>query len=95
VLAALELREQVGPMLPGPTIAATAFRCAMVFTFPARIRHTQPMRAAERNEDGVTAARLAAALTAFEPGDEALGVSELARRLRSPSPVFTGWSATS
>jgi IclR family acetate operon transcriptional repressor len=38
------------------------------------------MRAAERNEDGLTATRLAALLTAFEPGDEALGVSELARR---------------
>jgi IclR family acetate operon transcriptional repressor len=31
-------------------------------------------------EDGVTASRLAALLGAFEPGDGALGVSELARR---------------
>jgi DNA-binding IclR family transcriptional regulator len=38
------------------------------------------MRAAERNDDGMTATRLAALLTAFEPGDNALGVSELARR---------------
>ncbi|MCU1679444.1 MAG: IclR family transcriptional regulator [Amycolatopsis sp.] len=38
------------------------------------------MRAAERNDDGMTATRLVALLTAFEPGDNALGVSELARR---------------
>lgn len=38
------------------------------------------MRAVERNEDGVTALRLVALLSAFEPGDAALGVSELARR---------------
>jgi IclR family acetate operon transcriptional repressor len=38
------------------------------------------MPAAERNEDGLTAARLTKLLSAFEPGDEALGVSELTRR---------------
>jgi IclR family acetate operon transcriptional repressor len=38
------------------------------------------MCAAERNEDGLTAIRLTALLTAFEPGDDVLGISELARR---------------
>ncbi|NIJ12269.1 DNA-binding IclR family transcriptional regulator [Saccharomonospora amisosensis] len=35
---------------------------------------------ADRNEAASTAARLTALLTAFRPGDEALGVSELSRR---------------
>ncbi|MPY97988.1 MAG: helix-turn-helix domain-containing protein [Actinophytocola sp.] len=55
------------------------------------------MRTAERNNDGssgdpgrapsadaATAARLAALLAAFRPGDDALGVSELARRTALP-----------
>ncbi|WP_158885794.1 IclR family transcriptional regulator [Amycolatopsis anabasis] len=42
------------------------------------------MCAAERNDDGATAARLTALLTAFRPGDDALGVSELARRTTLP-----------
>lgn len=55
------------------------------------------MRTAERNNDGssgdpgsatsndaATAARLAALLAAFRPGDDALGVSELARRTSLP-----------
>lgn len=52
----------------------------MALTVLARVGHNQPMSAAERNDDGATAMRLAALLTAFEPGDGALGVSELARR---------------
>ncbi|MGC7099743.1 IclR family transcriptional regulator [Amycolatopsis lurida] len=39
---------------------------------------------AERNDEGATAARLALLLTAFRPGDTALGVSELARRTGLP-----------
>ena len=46
--------------------------------------HTQLMCAAERNDDGATAARLTAVLTAFRPGDDALGISELARRTTLP-----------
>ncbi|HET6500922.1 MAG TPA: IclR family transcriptional regulator [Amycolatopsis sp.] len=45
------------------------------------------MRAVERNVDegaGLTAARLTALLTAFHAGDDALGVSELARRTGVP-----------
>lgn len=42
------------------------------------------MCAAERNDDVSTAARISALLTAFRPGDEALGVSELARRTALP-----------
>ncbi|MFB9727702.1 IclR family transcriptional regulator [Haloechinothrix salitolerans] len=47
------------------------------------------MRTAERNHDvssgdAATAARLAALLAAFRPGDDALGVSELARRTGLP-----------
>ncbi|WP_026361502.1 IclR family transcriptional regulator [Amycolatopsis nigrescens] len=42
------------------------------------------MCAADRNDDGLTANRLTALLTAFEPGDDALGVSELARRTALP-----------
>ncbi|MEU6641570.1 IclR family transcriptional regulator [Saccharomonospora sp. NPDC046836] len=39
---------------------------------------------AHRNDDASTAARLTALLTAFRPGDDALGVSELARRTELP-----------
>ncbi|MFC4003475.1 IclR family transcriptional regulator [Prauserella oleivorans] len=39
---------------------------------------------AHRNDDASTAARLTALLTAFRPGDEALGVSQLARRTGLP-----------
>jgi IclR family acetate operon transcriptional repressor len=53
-------------------------------TVLAAVRHTQPMCAAERNDDGATAARLTALLTAFRPGDDALGISELARRTTLP-----------
>jgi len=42
------------------------------------------MCAAQRDESGVTAARLSALLTAFRPGDDVLGVSELARRTGMP-----------
>jgi IclR family transcriptional regulator, acetate operon repressor len=42
------------------------------------------MCAAQRDDDGVTAARLASLLSAFRPGDDALGVSELARRTGVP-----------
>jgi DNA-binding IclR family transcriptional regulator len=46
--------------------------------------HTQPVRTTERNDgergDGLVAARIAAVLSAFRPGDGTLGVSELARR---------------
>ncbi|SFB57534.1 transcriptional regulator, IclR family [Amycolatopsis marina] len=42
------------------------------------------MCAAERNDDVSTAARISALLTAFRPGDDALGVSELARRTALP-----------
>lgn len=45
--------------------------------------HTQHMRTTGRNDqpaDGLVAARIAALLDAFRPGDDVLGVSELARR---------------
>ncbi|MGH3451745.1 MAG: IclR family transcriptional regulator [Haloechinothrix sp.] len=38
----------------------------------------------QRNDDPSTAARIVALLTAFQPGDDALGVSELARRTTLP-----------
>ncbi|KAA9151323.1 IclR family transcriptional regulator [Amycolatopsis acidicola] len=42
------------------------------------------MCAAQRDDDGMTAARISALLSAFAPGDDALGVSELARRTGIP-----------
>ncbi|QWF85558.1 IclR family transcriptional regulator [Amycolatopsis sp. CA-230715] len=39
---------------------------------------------AQRNDDGQLTARVAALLTAFSPGDDSLGISELARRSGIP-----------
>lgn len=48
------------------------------------VRHYQGVCPAYRNDVASTADRLATVLTAFRPGDPALGVSELARRTGLP-----------
>jgi hypothetical protein len=47
-----------------------------MFTIAPDRGHNQLMCAAQRHEDGVVAARLVALLIAFEPGDDAIGVSD-------------------